>query len=152
MEFVERRSGIDRRARTLGAFLYGGVKPRRVGGRREEDKLYPIVDWHSPRVLALAVAILALCVTDGVLTLVLMHHGATEANPFMALFVPHRLGLFAAVKLGLTSIGLLVLVACSRMKIMRMFPGELILYPILLGYVALIAYELRLLQIVQTID
>lgn len=150
MEIVERRAGIDRRKRTVGAYVYGGLHPRRVGGRRAEDQLYPIIDWHSPRVLALALAIIALSVADGVLTVILIHHGATEANPFMALFVPHDLPLFAAVKLGLTSIGVLVLVACSRMRLMRVFPGEAVLYPILLAYIALVVYELRLLPIVQT--
>jgi hypothetical protein len=144
--FVERRSGSDRRSRTLSAYWRGARSPRRIGGRRTTDTYYPIVDWYSPRIFAAVFAILALCVCDGVLTVILMSHGAVEANPFMALFVPHSLGWFAAVKLGLTSIGALVLVACSRMKLFRTIPGEIVLGLIVLGYVTLIAYELHLVE------
>jgi len=126
------------------------MRPRRRQGRRSSDRDYPIVDWHSARVLAPVIAILALCVLDGVLTVVLMSHGAVEANPVMALFLPHRLGWFAAVKLFLTSAGICVLVACSRMRLFRTIPGELLLYGVLGCYIALIAYELRLLEIAAT--
>lgn len=146
MQPAERRSGRERRKRNLKAYMYGGLFPRRVGGRRAEDLIYPIVDWHAPRVLAVVLAILGLCVMDAVLTVILMQHGAIEANPFMALFVPHELYWFATVKLGLTAVGLLVLVACSRMKLMRRIPAELVLYGVLIAYTALIAYELRLLS------
>lgn len=91
-------------------------------------------------------AILTLCVCDGVLTVLLMSHGATELNPFMALFVPHSLGWFAAIKLTLTSVGTLVLVACSQMRLFRAIPGELLLGAIFAAYLALVAYELRLLE------
>lgn len=150
VERVERRSGIERRKRNLSAYMYGGLLPRRVGGRRAEDRLYPIVDWHSPRILAVVLLILGLSAMDGVLTVVLLQHGATEANPVMALFVPHNLYGFAFVKLALTAGGVMVLVACSRMRLMRIVPGELILYVVLAAYVALIAYELQLLPVVQS--
>lgn len=144
---AERRGGNERRNRTLYAYFYGSTKPRRLGGRRHSDHIYPHVDWHSPRVLALALSILGLCALDGVLTIALLAHGATEENPFMALFVPHNLGWFAAVKLSLTTVSLLVLIACSRMRLMRAIPGETLLYIVLLGYGVLVAYELHLLAL-----
>ncbi len=143
---ADRRSGDERRRRTLFAYVYGGHRPRRLNGRREIDLIYPFIDWHSPRVLALALGILALCVADGVLTVVLITHGATEENPFMALLVPHNLGLFAAVKLTLTAASLFVIVACSRMRLLRRIPGESIMYVVLAGYAFLITYELDLLR------
>jgi hypothetical protein len=152
VELVERRRGVDRRRRNLSAYVYGGFFPRRLGGRRTEDRQYPIVDWHSPRVLALVLAILGLCAMDGVLTVVLIRHGAVEVNPIMALFVPHNLPMFAAVKLGLTAIGLIVLVACSRMRLMRRIPGESLLYAVLLAYAVLVVYELQLLPNIQTAE
>jgi hypothetical protein len=144
--FVERRSGVDRRSRTLKAYWHGARNPRRLGGRRVGDAYYPIVDWHSPRVFATVFAILSLCVCDGVLTVLLISHGAVEVNPFMALFVPNSLGWFAAVKLGLTSVGSLVLVACSRMKLFRTISGEVVLGVIFLAYLTLVAYELGLID------
>lgn len=142
----ERRSGIERRQMTVAAYWRGAWNPRRRFGRRATDRTYPIVDWHSPRVLALVVLILGLSALDGVLTLMLMSQGANEANPIMALFVPHNLGWFAAIKLGLTSIGAAVLVACARMTLFRVIPGEALLYLVVGCYIALVAYELHLLD------
>jgi hypothetical protein len=141
----ERRAGTDRRNRSLAAYWHGALNPRRRTGRRESDSFYPIIDWHPPRVFALVFAILLLCACDGVLTVMLISRGAVEVNPFMALFVPHSLGWFAAVKLGLTSAGSLVLVACSRMKLFRAIPGEALLVVIFLAYLVLVIYELELL-------
>jgi hypothetical protein len=142
----ERRSGVERRRLNVAAYWRGALKPRRRFGRREDDRIYPIVDWHSPRVLALVLLILGLSGFDGVLTVMLLSHGANEVNPVMALFVPHNLGWFAVVKLGLTSLGAVVLVACARMTLFRLFRGEVLLYLVVGCYVALVTYELHLLQ------
>ena len=143
---LERRKGIERRKHTFGAYWRGAFTPRRRAGRRADDQIYPLIDWHPARVFALVFAILCLCVADGTLTIVLMANGAIEANPFMALFMPHSLGWFAAVKLTLTAAGMFILVACSRMRLFRTVPGESVLYLILACYVALVAYELRMLD------
>jgi hypothetical protein len=143
---IDRRSGVERRHMSVAAYWRGALNPRRRFGRRTTDQNYPVVDWHSPRVLALVLLILGLSALDGVLTIMLMSQGANEANPLLALFVPHNLGWFAAVKLGLTSIGAAVLVACARMRLFRLFPGELLLYFVVGCYAALIAYELHLLE------
>lgn len=142
----ERRSGVERRHHSVAAYWRGALNPRRRSGRRLSDHTYPIVDWHSPRVLALVMLILGLSSLDGVLTLLLISQGASEVNPVMALFVPHNLGWFAAVKLGLTSLGAAVLVACARMKLFRLFPGELLLYLVVACYIVLVGYELFLLE------
>jgi hypothetical protein len=147
--FAERRSGIDRRHHSLRAYWRGARTPRRRAGRRAADAIYPIIDWHSPRVFAWVIAILMLCVSDGVLTVFLISHGAVEVNPLMALFVPHQLGWFAAIKLSLTSLGTLVLVACSRMTLFRAIPGESLLAAIFVAYFVLVIYELGLVERVQ---
>ncbi len=141
----ERRSGVERRRYSLAAYWRGALNPRRRAGRRASDRIYAIIDWHSPRVLALVLSILGMSTLDGVLTLMLMSQGANEANPVMALLVPHNLGWFAAIKLTLTSVGAAVLVVCARMKLFRLFPGELLLYLVVACYVVLIGYELHLL-------
>ncbi len=144
-DFVERRSGAERRSRSLGAYWHGARNPRRRDWRRATDAVYPMIDWHSPRVFALVVTILLLCATDGVLTVTLLANGAIEVNPLMAQFVPHSLGWFAAVKLLLTASGLAVLAACSRMKFLRTFSGEALLALMLLAYAGVVGWELRLL-------
>ena len=142
---IERRSGNERRELSLAAYWHGSLNPRRRGGRRATDLHYPVVDWHSPRVLALVMSILGLCVLDGVLTVLLVSNGAIEVNPVMAMLVPHELGWFAAVKLSLTALGVAVLVVCSRMKLFRAIPGETLMYGVVMCYIALVAYELRML-------
>lgn len=144
---IERRSGVERRQIGLAAYWHGSFNPRRRAGRRAGDLHYPIIDWHSPRVLALVITILGLCVIDGVLTVLLISNGATEVNPVMAMFVPHDLGLFAAVKLSLTAVGAAILAVCSRMRLFRAIPGEALLYAVLIVYAALVAYELRMLAL-----
>jgi len=146
----DRRSGSERRSTTFAAYWHGARNPRRRGGRRATDLHYAIVDWHSPRLLIPVFTILALCVLDGLLTVMLMKHGATEMNPLMALFVPHNLLWFAFVKLALTGGGLCVLVACSRMKLFRRVPGEALVYAVAGLYTWLVAYELRMLELVAT--
>lgn len=141
----ERRSGVERRHYSIAAYWRGALNPRRRNGRRTTDRVYAIIDWHSPRVLALVLLILGFSTLDGVLTLMLMNQGANEVNPLMALFVPHNLGWFAAIKLTLTSVGAAVLVVCARMKLFRLFPGEVLLYLVVGCYVALVGYELHLL-------
>lgn len=135
---------------TFAAYWHGARNPRRRAGRRASDTLYPIVDWHSPRLLIPVLTILALCVLDGMLTIVLMKHGADELNPVMALFLPNKLLWFALVKLALTSVGVCVLVACSRMRVFRRIPGEVFVYAVLGAYVWLITYELRMLELAPT--
>lgn len=141
----ERRSGVERREHNVAAYWRGALNPRRRAGRRTTDRVYTIIDWHSPRVLALVLLILGMSTLDAVLTLMLMSQGASEVNPVMALFVPHNLGWFAAIKLTLTSLGAAVLVVCARMKLFKLFPGEVLLYVVVACYVALIGYELNLL-------
>jgi uncharacterized protein DUF5658 len=141
---TDRRSGIERRRFSIVAYWRGARNPRRRAGRRATDKTYPIVDWHSARVFAWVIAILALCVCDGVLTVMLIANGAVEANPILAKLVPASLGWFAAVKLTLTGGGIGVLVACSRMKLFRAISGEVFLALTFATYVALILYELNL--------
>lgn len=146
----DRRTGTDRRSVTVAAYWHGARNPRRRAGRRATDQQRAIVDWHSPRLLIPVFSILGLCVLDGMLTVLLMTHGAAEVNPVMALFLPHNLLWFAFVKLALTGAGLCVLVACSRMTLFRRIPGEAFVYLVLGFYLWLIAYELRMLELVAT--
>ncbi|HKU16513.1 MAG TPA: DUF5658 family protein [Steroidobacteraceae bacterium] len=144
----DRRSGLDRRSATLAAYWHGARYPRRRAGRRASDQQLAIVDWYSPRLLIPVMGTLALSVLDGLLTVMLMKHGAAELNPVMALFLPNDLVWFALLKMALTGGGLCVLVVFSRMRLFRRIPGEAIVYGVLGLYVWLIAYELRMLELV----
>ncbi len=144
----ERRfSGDDRRRTTLRTFLQSGFTPRRRGGRRAGEQYLPI-DWHEPYLLFLALTILLLNVADAFLTLTLLTIGAREANPIIAFVLEEHPKLFAVTKIGLTSVGVLVLVAVARAKIFNMMRVGTLLHAVLVGYAALIAYEWWLLRTV----
>lgn len=142
---VDRRRGGDRRRLTLRSFLRGGLNPRRRGGRRAGEQHFP-VDWHEPYLLFLSLTILLLSVADAFLTLTLIMGGAQEANPLLAYVLRDRPEWFAAIKMGLTSAGVLVLVAMARSRLFGVMRGGFILQGIFVVYVALIAYEWWLLR------
>ncbi len=142
---AERRRGPDRRTRVVHALLYGSLHPRRLGPRRDGEHGLGAVDWHHPWWLAVAIAILVLCATDAVLTVVLISRGAYELNPFLAPIIGSSGALFAAVKVGLTGAGVVLLTLLSRVKAFGRMPVALLLYGVLIGYGVLIVYELSLL-------
>ena len=143
--YVERRCGSDRRRLTLSSFLRGGVTPRRRAGRRAGEQHLPI-DWHEPYLLFLSLTILLLSVADAFLTITLIIGGAQEANPLLAFILRDHPELFAAVKMGLTGTGVLVLVAMARSRLFRILRVGVVLQGLFVCYVALIAYEWWLLR------
>jgi hypothetical protein len=142
---ADRRRGPDRRRTTLRTFVQGSLTPRRRGGRRADER-HHLVDWHEPHLLFLSVMILMLSVADAFLTLTLLTVGATEANPFLAYILEDHPKLFAAVKMGLTSVGVLVLVAVARAPLFRVMRAGTVMHWLLAAYVALIVYEWWLLH------
>lgn len=141
----ERRLGPDRRTRIARALLYGSFNPRRLGPRREGEHGIGAIDWFHPWWLAIATLILVLCAGDAILTVILISRGAYELNPLLAPLLDGSGVLFAAVKVGLTGIGVVLLTLLSRVKAFGRMPVALLLYGVLGGYGVLIGYELRLL-------
>lgn len=145
IEGGERRRGPDRRTRIARALVYGSFNPRRRGPRRDGEHGLGAIDWHHPWWLVIATLIIALCAGDAILTVVLINQGAYELNPLLAPLVRGSGALFVGVKIGLTGAGVAVLTLLSRVKAFGRMPVALLLYAVLVGYGALIAYELRLL-------
>lgn len=141
-----RQSGEDRRARLWHSLVFGGMNPRRRSGRRTADFYRPIVDWHGPWLFASSMLILILCVADGFLTLRLLAGGAIEANPFMALYVYGDAQRFAIVKLAMTGAGVLTLVSLARFQVFRVLRAQVLVHVVLVAYLVLVAYELKLLE------
>lgn len=142
---IERRSGYDRRELSIRTFMQGGLTPRRRGGRRSGEG-HALVDWHEPHLLFMSVMILLLSVTDAFLTLTLMTHGATEANPVLAYVLASHPELFALVKLTLTGVSILVLVALARARVFRIIRVSAVMHWCFALYVALICYEWWMLE------
>jgi hypothetical protein len=135
----------DRRALTLRTLLASGFSPRRRMGRRAGDHELP-VDFHDPRLLVPVVAMLLLSVTDAFLTIRLMSDGAQETNPLLAFVLEEHPRMFAAVKMGLTSLGTLLLVALARARAFKIVRVSVFLYGLAAAYLALITYEAWLLS------
>jgi hypothetical protein len=85
---ADRRRKGDRRWRNrprLKFFLLGGL---RKSARRGDDKKHFIyVDQYRPWLLVAVMLLVILSISDGLFTLHLIEHGATEENPVMAWFL-----------------------------------------------------------------
>jgi hypothetical protein len=142
----ERRGGGDRRRLTLKSLLFGGrYRHRRRSVRRSSGRSAQYVDWYEPRLLVLALGVLLLSTLDGVLTLILLDLGAIEVNSVMARLIEHDVDLFAAVKVGLTGAGVVVLVAHSSFRLFRRVSAGNILSLCLAGYLVLLGHEIAML-------
>jgi hypothetical protein len=143
---TDRRHPHDRRRHTLRALVHGSFAPRRRGARRDGEITFSSVDWHHPQWLAVAILTLLLSLGDALLTLELLQRGAYEANPIMAQFVHGDALAFAAVKIGLTGGGIVVLILLARARIFGRIPVSYILYGVLVAYGLLVGYEFGLLR------
>ena len=141
-----RVSTSDRRALTLRTLFTSGLSPRRRGGRRAGDEEVP-VDFHEPRLLVPVVAMLLLSIADAFFTVTLMAAGAEESNPLLALVLNEHPRLFAVVKMALTGIGAVVLVALARARFFKLVRGSLFLYGLVAAYAVLVAYEAWLFRL-----
>jgi Domain of unknown function (DUF5658) len=119
---------------------------RRRGGRRPDDMHLAGRDWHAAHWLGAAVLVLLLSITDALMTLTLMRHGAEEANPLMAPLIAGGGPAFAYWKLGLTIAGIVVLVVMARVRLFGLIPTGWFLYLAAAGYMVLVAYEWYLLH------
>jgi hypothetical protein len=124
----------------------GHFKRRRHGPRRVLDASIAATDWYAPQWFAAALLILLLSVSDALITLALLGHGAYEANPLMDTVVHGDGRSFVAFKFGLTAAGVVVLILLARVRAFGRLPVSALLYAVLVGYLCLVGYELVLLR------
>jgi Domain of unknown function (DUF5658) len=126
---------------------YGSFNPRRrTPPRRVEDSRFHSLDWHSSHLLAVAICILLLSVSDAFLTMQLLQGGASEVNPVMAALIYRSVAMFAGLKMGMTGLGVVLMVFLARYRFMRLLRVEWALYGVLTAYVGLICYEFWLIK------
>src|SRR6267378_3461188 len=124
----------------------GIERPRRRWPRRADERALSAVDWHHPQWLAIAILIVVSSCIDALLTLMLVERGAYEANPLMAPLVGGSGLVFAAVKIGLTAGGVVLLTQLARIRAFGRISVGVLLYTVLAIYSALIVYEFGLLN------
>lgn len=144
---VERRGSPERRVYSSGTLLRSAVAPRRMVGRRVSDRRYPMLDRFDSGMFALAVILMLLSITDSLFTLTLLSRGGTEVNPFMNALLGHSVWAFTVVKMLLTAIPAIVLVAAGNLLLFNRWRARSILAAMVGLYLGLVAYEIVLLSI-----
>jgi len=142
---IERRVPIERRRSVLRALWRGNFARRRIAPRRNTERHVVVTDWFHPQWLAVGIAILLLCGADALLTLTLIGDGAIEINPLMDPLVRGSGHSFAYWKVGLTSVGVVILTLLARLRFYGKAVGW-VLYGVLGIYSVLVGYELFLLR------
>jgi len=147
----QRRLLPDRRQRhPLLSDWRWAVHGRRRGPRRDGDR-HQQTDWYPPQLFLAAVGVLVLSAVDAGMTLHLLGTGMVEeANPLMRSLVEHDVSMFLHVKLLVTGLGLVLLVACADVELFRLVRTRRIAYALFAGYALLVAYEIHLLRLTGT--
>lgn len=135
------RDPDDRREFSWRTVIFGFVRSRRRNTRRgsEDEPIY--TDWHHPWLFFLATGTMILSSVDAFFTLQLIDRGAIEMNPIMAILIGKGTLAFAASKMLLTGLGILVLVFLSRSRIFNLIRTGLVLTVFFTAYACLVCYE-----------
>jgi energy-converting hydrogenase Eha subunit C len=145
--FQERRSRKDRRktSRPVIRSLYRGGK-REIIRRREERNIIFWADRYSQTLFGAIVLILFFSVLDGLLTLFLIDHGATELNPVMAYYLDVGPYAFFSAKYLLTSVAVVILLLCQNafLRTIRIHTRSLF-FVIVVAFMSVVAWELFLI-------
>src|SRR3569833_1784019 len=144
MSSEQRGPLADRRKKQSSPFSLPGLRGRRRQFRRESDRSNPqlTLDWHGPRLLVLSLARMVLCLADAHNTLQLLRLGAQEAKLLMDFLIRRDIHSFVQIKLGLTALCLVVLVANQHVSLFVRIKIRHGLYTIFACYVALVGYEI----------
>ena len=143
LQFKERRSGRERRARPTSPFTLQSLTGSRGHYRRKEDaRKFFYVDLYSKSSVALLLSTMALSIVDAFLTLLLVGKNVNEVNPLMEYFLKMGPFQFILVKWFMTAFGLVTLLILKnhylwqgRVKIVAV----LFILPFL--YLVLVSYE-----------
>lgn len=103
------------------------------------------VDRYHPALRWVCVGLLVLSGLDAFLTLSLLERGGEELNPVMRALLEIDVAVFFYTKLGLTAVGLAVLVMHYHFHWLRLVPVSHVLWILFAGYALLINYEIYLL-------
>jgi len=137
---------VERRNFGLYSIWKALTAPRRFTGRRSGDRRFAIMDRYDSGLCALAIILVLLSITDSIFTLTLISRGGSEVNPFMNYMLQHSVSLFMIVKMALTAIPAMVLVATHNMMVFKRIRARSLLAAMVGLYAGLIIYEIGLLS------
>jgi hypothetical protein len=137
----ENRDSDDRREFSWRTVFFGFIRSRRRDTRRDNEEAPLYTDWHHPWLFFLATGTMILSCMDAFFTLQLLDRGAIEINPVMATMIGQGTLAFAATKMLLTGLGILVLVFLSQTRMFNLMRTGLVLTVFFSGYACLVCYE-----------
>lgn len=142
----ERREYDDRRQRPTRSLHHYGITGRRSLKRRKDDLQLHGTDHFEKPVWLAALAIIVLSVVDYILTMHILESGGAELNLLMNYVVQQGGVFFFMVKYSLTVLAVFILLAHHQHRFLRTIRVKTILYGIVLGYLSLFLYEIRLIS------
>ncbi len=147
---VEKRSSIDRRKEKLSLFSKYWLSGKRGEPRRKEDRERSYhVDRHSKKILIPIIFVIALSISDAVLTLYLISHGAAEINPVMKYFLNHSPLIFWGAKYFLTCGAIVIIFVNEKVLLFRTrFRAKLLLILFMIPFILVVQWELYLILFV----
>ena len=137
----ETRASDDRREFSWRTVFFGFLRSRRRDTRRDNEDAPMYTDWHHPWLFFLATGIMLLSCMDAFFTLQLLDRGAIEINPVMAVMIGQGTLAFAATKMLLTGLGILILVFLSQTRMFNLMRTGLVLTAFFAFYACLVCYE-----------
>jgi len=142
-----RRDLTDRRRVPTGPLDAFRLSGRRQRVRRSSEREGPyFTDCFDGLTLAFIIALLLLCILDGVLTIELLDVNSEELNPVMRLLLERGHVSFLVGKYVITAAGLPFLVVYKNWPVFGTRFRAGFLLPVFLGlYLALLVYQVHLL-------
>ncbi len=137
----ENRDSDDRREFSWRTVFFGFLRSRRRDTRRGSEDAPLYTDWHHPWLFFLATGTMLLSCMDAFFTLQLLDRGAIEMNPAMAVMIGQGTLAFAATKMLLTGLGILILVFLSQTRMFNLMRTGLVLTVFFTFYACLVCYE-----------
>ena len=133
------------RVYSLASLYHCLVNPRRTRGRRNGDRRFPVLDIFDSGVFSLIILLTVFSIIDATCTLTLIARGGSELNPVMNYFLEKSNVWFMLVKMLLTAVPGLLLVAMCNVPVFRHLRCRSILAAAVGMYAGLILYEALLL-------
>ena len=143
---TDKRAEQNRREYSMFSIWKAMSAPRRFEGRRSGDRRFATLDRYDSGLCTMAILLVLMSITDSVFTLTLIARGGSEVNPFMNYMLQHSVSLFMAVKMALTAIPALVLVATHNLMLFNKIRARSVLAAMVGMYTGLIIYEIGLLK------
>ncbi|CAE6509123.1 conserved membrane hypothetical protein [Nitrosomonas nitrosa] len=136
----------DRRVGTPFFCLYHlGIKQGRRMDNRRSGAGAAYVDCYADHLMLATAAIVFLSAMDAFMTLNILANGGIELNNFMAILMEDSAEKFVYFKLALTAFSAIFLVIHHQVQLTKKIQVKHLIYFILVGYTALICYEIGLL-------